>query len=128
MEQNSTFIGSLLKEFPSIYHSNPEITTPSGWDEIVYELSEKIRTYCDNMKVVIHVSQVKEKFGGLRFYYRPHDKNIDKFIAESAKKTFETCQICGEHDSLSNNYGGLSVLCATHKEKMRNHKENNDAM
>lgn len=39
--------------------------------------------------------QVKEKFGGLRFYIGPGNDEIWKLIQAAEDKSFETCEDCG---------------------------------
>jgi len=87
------------------------------------------------------VKQIKEKFGGLRFYYviykvgaeeetwppaedavrdELHDK-ISVIIRELDEATHARCEICGEHGVPRNN-GWVKTLCDTHDEvqKKRN--------
>ena len=97
----------LLKKFPSIYKPNCDISTQEGWNNIILQLSEKIMDSQKN----IQVSQVKEKFGELRFYYRPHDADIDLLISDAERQASTTCEKCGKQGRLLNNCGWMSVLC-----------------
>lgn len=72
-----------------------------GWLDIIDEASKKIESY-SNKKIsedstfkgfVAH--QVKEKFGGLRFYVSKHDAVIDEIIIEAEKACAKTCETCG---------------------------------
>lgn len=72
-----------------------------GWYDLVDELSSKLAPY----KVV--ATQVKEKFGGLRFYLQyPHhlsEEDVDKIRDikhEYEVKSLQTCEHCGKPGSL----------------------------
>ena len=65
---------------------------PAGWEQIVWDLCEKIEPLVDDE---FRVAQVKEKFGGLRFYVGGGSDEVDKLIGETEGLSFETCQSCG---------------------------------
>lgn len=58
--------------------------------------------------------QVKEKFGGLRFYYRGGDQYIHGLAAMAESMSYVTCEQCG-NPGKSNNDGWISTLCADHR-------------
>ena len=65
----------LYNDFPDLYEqrawSIQESCMPwgfecgDGWYDLIYQLSKDLMATCDKVRAV----QVKEKFGGLRFYY-----------------------------------------------------------
>lgn len=70
----------LMKDFDFMEHKNPD-GTPSGrsvycgvedgWFHLIYNLCTELKELYDSQGVptnLIHVLQVKEKWGGLRFY------------------------------------------------------------
>jgi hypothetical protein len=59
--------------------------------------------------------QVKEKFGGLRIYVSDHTPEVDQLIAEAERKSFETCEVCGNPGDLRGG-GWLKTLCGEHAE------------
>lgn len=93
----------LVKRFPGIFKDYRKDSREScmywgmecgdGWFKIIYELCEKLEQYN------IIASQVKEKFGGLRFYIRGVETNYDEIyniIHKTEEKSFETCETCGK--------------------------------
>lgn len=60
-------------------------------------------------------TQVKEKFGGLRFYYNGGDDAIDGMVRMAESWAGHTCEICG-NPGKSNNEGWISTLCDKHRE------------
>ncbi len=71
-----------------------------GWNELVLELDEDI----SKIYPLYTIDQVKEKFGGLRYYIGilpdilPQDQHdeIHKLIAIAEEKSFTICDVCGE--------------------------------
>lgn len=91
-----------------------------GWRELVEQLCYDLKDF------PIEVVQVKEKFGGLRFYIDTKSDEIydkaTKIIHEAEAKSFVICENCGMHGNLRNKHGWLTTLCSTCG---RNYKECN---
>lgn len=71
------------------------ICTGNGWYDIIDELCSKL----EPLGVV--AAQIKEKFGGLRFYINPLNEGVDweevhDHINEAESKSYKTCEICGK--------------------------------
>lgn len=58
--------------------------------------------------------QVKEKFGGLRFYFSGGDDFIDGVVALAESMSYRTCEVCGAPGT-SNSEGYIQTLCETHR-------------
>ncbi len=103
-----------------------------GWYQVLDSLCGNIQHYIDwknrsaqagykdfePVEQVVAV-QVKEKFGGLRFYYDGGDDHISGMVrmAESwASVTCEECGAPGKHRS----GGWIRTLCDTHEEAYQN--------
>lgn len=62
------------------------------------------------------VEQVKEKFGGLRFYYDSDALNvIDKLVDEAEEQCWKTCEACGAPGVLRGG-GWLMTACDEHSD------------
>lgn len=70
-----------------------------GWTDLLVELCTKIQKHIsslpENVSKGIKVSQVKEKFGTLRFYMWFTDDVIESYIHEAEIKSAKTCEVCG---------------------------------
>lgn len=67
--------------------------------------------HCKNFeRVYPRASQIKEKFGTLRFYMTSYTDEIDKIVTEAEKKSEETCEHCGKPGTLRTE-GWLFTLC-----------------
>lgn len=88
-----------------------------GWKSIV----EPLVDFCFEHRM--EIGQVKEKFGGLRFYMNSYESDGDngvedrnklrKMIREAEEKSFKICEECGKPGSLRAG-GWLRTLCDEH--------------
>lgn len=90
---------------------NARVNDPElEWDAIV---ERKERPVPEPIEQVV-ATQVKEKFGGLRFYYFGGDDYIDGVVAMAESMSYRTCEECGAPGT-STNGGWIRVLCEEHK-------------
>lgn len=117
----------LFNNFPLLYQDKDlpmsqtcmcwGIDTGDGWFNILYELSEKLYPHIlkwkeENPDSSDHprASQVKEKFGTLRFYMTHATEEMYELINEAEHKTAITCETCGAPGETSNE-GWVFTLC-----------------
>lgn len=62
------------------------------------------------------VTQIKEKFGGLRFYYDGGDDMVDGMVRMAESWAARTCEECGAPGK-SRSGGWIKVLCDNHEEE-----------
>lgn len=86
-----------------------------GWYPIVKKLIEDLIELGWDKQII----QVKEKFGGLRFYINDGSIEIYDRISEAEKSSYETCEICGEQGKVRTDIGWLSNLCEKHYEERK---------
>jgi hypothetical protein len=83
-----------------------------GWLPLVRELIEKaIAAGWDKQ-----ICQVKEKFGGLRFYINSAPQEVWDIIEEYEKKSNEICEHCG-NEGKPRGGGWIQTLCDECNEK-----------
>jgi len=66
-----------------------------GWFDILWRLCEDIEKLTPLEE--FEVSQVKEKFGTLRFYTWRSTDEIEKRICKAERESAKTCEWCGEY-------------------------------
>lgn len=75
-----------MKQYPLTYGRGVScgFWSPIEWDAIISRLSERIERYLESNPIPeFRVDQVKEKFGGLRFYVNVSNEVIDQYILEA---------------------------------------------
>lgn len=91
-----------------------------GWWKIIQLLCFNIQTYLDNKKeepvTQVTVTQVKEKFGGLRFYYDGGDERIREMVSAAEILSLKTCEQCG-NDGNQRSGSWVKTLCDVHHEE-----------
>lgn len=88
-------VKTLQIEFADVLKDCFDFSILDGWAEIVYDLLREIRDHYPDVKVL----QVKEKFGGLRFYTDKSVEYLDDLISKAEAKSYETCAFTGEEGS-----------------------------
>ena len=87
---------------------------PSDWD---YERTEDaMENDIDITPKVnwIHVEQIKEKFGGLRFYYQGGDDHISGMVDMAETWANHACETCGDRGERRSG-GWIRTLCDKHE-------------
>lgn len=103
----------------------------NGWYNLIDDLSQKITDIInrENCNICCEATQVKEKFGGLRFYVEfskgfPEEDwtdfermcavEIDELISKAENESFKICEVCGEEGKTTSG-GWISVRCEKHQ-------------
>jgi hypothetical protein len=94
---------------------------PEGWTDRVWVLLEDIDAAYDHElnsgDTGFKVSQVKEKFGGLRFYYYGAGKEnpagiVEKLVEKATADCWDLCLSCGTDENVSTKGPGwVSTQC-----------------
>lgn len=58
-------------------------------------------------------AQVKEKFGGLRFYMTWETDEMSDLISDAEEECWRTCEVCGAAGQLQTTGGWLKTLCSS---------------
>lgn len=126
----------LQQSFPLLYNDcrNPDprqtlmcfgFEVGDGWYQLLYDLSSKLEPLIAKYKAEIdadpeiaeedkkwypRASQVKEKFGTLRFYMTSGTDEMCQLINEAENKSAEICETCGKPGKLRGG-GWITCLC-----------------
>ena len=134
---------ALLEKYPKIFAVSDGrkllpfpmfgIECSDGWYDIINQLCFQIQNYIDwnnqqrqrlleknpnNIKVQeeipqVIVSQVKEKFGTLRFYYDGGDNRIDGMVRMAEAMSSVICETCGNRGHIRGRHW-LYTACDEH--------------
>jgi hypothetical protein len=78
-----------------------------GWNLLIKNLIQDLINLGWDKEVI----QVKEKFGGLRFYINEGTSEIHQRIAKAEIESMKTCEITGKPGKLRNDIGWYRTLC-----------------
>jgi hypothetical protein len=85
-----------------------------GWNLIIKNLIQDLIRLGWNKEVI----QVKEKFGGLRFYINEGTDEIHQRIGEAELESMKTCEITGKPGKLRTDIGWYRTLCDEEYERI----------
>lgn len=133
----------LVESFPNLYadrHASMQVTCMcwgfpgDGWFDLLWELSKKLELLIlllpEEQRKEMKASQVKEKFGGLRFYMTLYNEDFQALIREAENKSYTICEECGKPGQLIR-AGWLYTSCRDcakpeHKDQFKSKDEEED--
>lgn len=115
----------LIKAFPNLYRQRGDdmrvtamcwgFEIGDGWFDIIWSLSEKLEDEIlkipEPERKSVCASQVKEKYGTLRFHMTRETDEMSKLIGEACQKTHTTCEDCGQQGKVRDPDGWVTVRC-----------------
>lgn len=116
---NDVLLPILRRNYPKIFSSPDlrEIRCYPGWLDLLNDLCNQLQTYLDANPSTppIIVSQVKEKFGGLRFYISGGDEFCQAIVDAAEEASLTLCEVCGRPGALVGERW-VCVRCPQHLE------------
>lgn len=127
----------LFNTYPILYHGKDLPITENlmgfgfecgdGWFQIIDNLSKALETLNKLGTIKIQATQVKEKYGTLRFYYiiffddkytkeeiNSFNVLINNLVEEAETLSETTCEECGNTGKLRYDIGWIRCLCKKH--------------
>ena len=129
-ERYDAFEKHMTERFPKIF-ADPYggVACGKGWWPILEALCGQIQHHIDwknkQLEVVpqVTVAQIKEKFGGLRFYYDGGDEHINGMVRMAEAWADASCEECGSPGKRRDG-GWIKTLCDHHEaERQQRMKE-----
>jgi hypothetical protein len=87
----------------------------AGWYPLIVALDERLAEIAPDYEL----HQVKEKFGGLRYYFGAQDADeaivasMDERVREAEQQASTTCEQCGAPGRISSRAGWYKTLCGS---------------
>jgi hypothetical protein len=118
------FVAKLTEKHPLMF-AKPYggIAVGTGWWPIIEKLCDNIQHHTDwwnknrETRPVVEqvvVEQIKEKFGGLRFYYQGGDDTIAGMVRMAEAWADHSCEECGSPGTRRSG-GWIRTLCDLHE-------------
>jgi hypothetical protein len=89
-----------------------------GWYMLIKQLMESIEWHLDpehsfprKERLPFQIDQIKEKFGGLRFYYSGGDERIHGMVSLAESLSYHICEFCGSTKNVTQTTGWITSLC-----------------
>ena len=126
---NKALQEELFKNYPAIFRQkdlNKKITAMcygiacgDGWYTLIDTMCGNIKNQMDNANrnkpeaehIICEATQVKEKWGGLRFYVQGSNDYIDGIIDLAESMSYLICSKCGNKTTPQKKRGWIYTLC-----------------
>jgi len=127
MSKIEDFESKLKTEYPDLFDGKDiGLWVDEGWQPIVFALCRQIDAWVKfvnhkpqkRQPIDVKIGQIKEKFGGLRFYYDGGDEYISGMVAMAEVWASRTCEVCGDPGK-SRSGGWIKTLCDKHDEERK---------
>lgn len=83
-----------------------------GWYWLIDGLCSSLQWHTDkNSYPQVEAIQVKEKFGGLRFYTNNIDDYLSGYIAFAETLSYKICDKCGTTNNITTTKGWIRTIC-----------------
>ena len=127
-EKYDAFAKHMEERFPKMFSGKyGGFACGEGWWPILEKLCSNIQRHIDwknkQSEVVpqVTVAQIKEKFGGLRFYYDGGDEHINGMVRMAEAWADASCEECGAPGK-SRDGGWIKTLCDHHEAERQQRK------
>ena len=139
-DEYNAFEKRMEEQFPKMFGSQyGGFAIGPGWWPIVESLCRHIQHHIDWKQEQkekygrgegceqVTVAQVKEKFGGLRFYYDGGNDKIDGMVSMAEAWAAHACETCGKPGSIRSG-GWIRTLCDEHEAEyqLKRNSQNED--
>jgi hypothetical protein len=129
-EEYEVFAEKMEKQYPKMFENKyGGFAVGAGWYPILEALCANIQSHIDwrakqgNAVPQVVVEQIKEKFGGLRFYYQGGDEQVHGMVRMAEAWAANCCEECCA-PGIRRSGGWIRTLCdkheAEHQERLRN--------
>jgi hypothetical protein len=120
-DRYETFTKSMEEKYPKMFAGKyGGFAVGEGWWPILQALCSNIQQYLNwknrESEIVpqVVVEQIKEKFGGLRFYYSGGDDRVTGMVSMAEAWADKSCETCGAPGTAGGK-GWIKTLCSTHR-------------
>jgi hypothetical protein len=132
MDEYDVFAGRMEQQYPKIFEGHyGGFSCGSGWYPILEKLCANIQSHIDwkneqfekygrgEAVPQVVAAQIKEKFGGLRFYYDGGDDTVRGMVRMAEAWADSSCEDCGAPGQQRNG-GWIRTLCDAHEAERQN--------
>lgn len=91
----------LVESYQPLYENRVYFACGDGWFNIIKDLSETINNIIIKNELSCRCSDVKEKYGTLRYYMDSETDEISEEIKKAEERSAKTCEFCGSPGNLT---------------------------
>ena len=100
----------MIQKYPKNFQSCFDFWISKGWESLVEKLIDDVIAIDPKIKI----QQIKQKFGGLRFYVERYNKDVDQLIEKAEIESESICEVCGAPGKIVEKNYWLQCVCEEH--------------
>jgi len=109
------FNSELQYRFPNVFRHKEYVGVGPGWWDIIRNLSSELEAIIEKLpeeeRLSLYVVQIKEKFGGLRFYMNAETDEMFDLITKAEEESLKICEECGKEGAQFCGIGWIKTFC-----------------
>lgn len=104
----------LFDRYPKIFENRERLWCRDGWFDLIDALCARLQEISERTGSQVVARQVKEKFGGLRFYVSEATIDHANAIAEAEQASLHICEVCGQPGAVKVSARYVQCRCPAH--------------
>lgn len=122
MNEDHVFEEQFKSKYPKLFKNLRYLEVSTGWYDLIHKVSSRIEQVNQGYSGDdgIFASQIKTKFGGLRYYISSENVSrsdvelVNAFIAEAESISYSICEGCGGDvdQKIASRYASLCSKCS----------------
>lgn len=124
---------TMKTRFPNAIGNLQYLETPAGWNRLLLQCAKEMEKTISQLPKSKHhlfgAAQIKEKFGGLRWYTDNWHDSFEEIIKKYETLSYRTCEVCGKDAKTKNEKGWVVTVCKdheNHEDREQNQMDDND--
>lgn len=106
------------REIQEVWRTRQDFECGNGWFDLLWQLSTQLEAALAALPETelgaYAPTNVKEKFGGLRFYLTKYTPEMERAIRWAEGQSIRTCEECGKLGARQQKDGIIRTRCAEH--------------
>lgn len=106
------------RDMHEVWRTRQDFECGDGWFDLLWQLSTQLEAVLaalpETERDTFAPTNVKEKFGGLRFYMTRYTPEMERAISWAEGQSIRTCEECGKPGARLEAVGVIRTHCAEH--------------
>lgn len=106
------------RDMQEVWRTRQDFECGNGWFDLLWQLSARLEAALmalpETERRTYAPTNVKEKFGGLRFYLTRYTPEMERAISQAEGQSIRTCEECGKPGARLEAGGVIRTRCAEH--------------
>lgn len=106
------------RDMREVWRTRQDFECGNGWFDLLWQLSTQLEAFLAELpeteRDAYAPTNIKEKFGGLRFYMTRYTPEMERAIRWVEEQSIRTCEQCGRPGTRLRDKGLICTCCTEH--------------